>query len=57
MGEAVEETVARELWEETGLTLLPGSAGLVGLYSDPRRDHRRHTASVVFVARVSSLEV
>lgn len=43
IGESVEATVARELLEETGLALQTGSARLIGVYSDPRRDHRRHT--------------
>lgn len=29
---------------------------LFGVYSDPRRDHRRHTVSAVFIASVKSLE-
>ena len=45
IGESVEATVARELLEETGLALRDGSTQLMGVYSDPRRDHRRHTVS------------
>lgn len=45
IGESVEATVARELLEETGLALQEGSTQLMGVYSDPRRDHRRHTVS------------
>jgi 8-oxo-dGTP diphosphatase len=56
VNESVEDTVARELGEETGLVLQPGSAKLFGLYSDPRRDHRRHTVSVAYIARAKSLE-
>ena len=41
----------REAREETGLevTLID----LLGVYSDPRRDDRGHTVSVVFVGRAS----
>eukprot|EP00613_Pedinella_sp_CCMP2098_P003136 CAMPEP_0171638990 /NCGR_PEP_ID=MMETSP0990-20121206/29375_1 /TAXON_ID=483369 /ORGANISM="non described non described, Strain CCMP2098" /LENGTH=205 /DNA_ID=CAMNT_0012212499 /DNA_START=1 /DNA_END=615 /DNA_ORIENTATION=+ len=55
VGESVEATVSRELKEETGLDLLTGSVRLFGLYSDPRRDHRRHTVSAAYVAKASSL--
>mmetsp|Transcript_15803 Transcript_15803/g.49993 ORF Transcript_15803/g.49993 Transcript_15803/m.49993 type:complete len:222 (+) Transcript_15803:84-749(+) len=48
--EDVEAAVARELKEETGLEL-QGRPELLGVYSDPRRDHRRHTVSAVFVSR------
>jgi 8-oxo-dGTP diphosphatase len=56
IGEPVEKTVARELKEETGLTLMPNSLSMFGIFSDPRRDHRRHTVSAVYIARVTSLE-
>ncbi|KAG7361275.1 NUDIX family hydrolase [Nitzschia inconspicua] len=52
INETVENAVKRELKEEMGydLTTLPK---LVGVYSDPRRDSRRRTVSVVFVIHMS----
>ena len=52
VGETVEHAVARELSEEMGLSL-EESPRLLGIYSDPRRDNRRHTVSAVFVVEVS----
>ena len=49
MGETVECAARREALEETGLTV--ELTGLLGVYSDPRRDARRHTISVVFTAQ------
>lgn len=45
-GETVEEAVVREVEEETGLRT--AVTGLLGVYSDPERDPRGHTVSVVF---------
>ena len=47
-GETVEETVIREAKEETGLDIR--NLWLVGVYSDPARDPRFHTVSIVFSA-------
>jgi len=49
IGETVEEGCRRELLEETGIKA--GRLRLVGVYSDPGRDPRGHTCSVVFLAR------
>jgi len=48
-GETVEAAAIREAKEETGLTV--ELTGLLGVYSDPRRDARQHTISVVFTAQ------
>lgn len=48
-GETVEQAAVREATEETGLDV--ELTGLLGVYSDPARDPRRHTLSVVFTAR------
>ena len=45
-GETTEEAVNRELQEETRLTM--NITRLVGVYSDPQRDPRGHTISVVY---------
>lgn len=49
VGETVEAAVVREAREETGLAIR--DLWLVGVYSDPARDPRFHTVSVVFGAR------
>ena len=46
VGESVEDAVVRELFEETGLK--GKIKRLVGVYSDPDRDPRGHTVSLVF---------
>jgi 8-oxo-dGTP diphosphatase len=50
VGETVEDACRRELLEETGVRA--GKLRLVGVYSDPARDPRGHTVSVVFLTRV-----
>ncbi len=45
-GETVERAVARELEEETGLKAKV--LEIVGVYSDPNRDPRGHTVTIVF---------
>jgi 8-oxo-dGTP diphosphatase len=49
-GETVEDAAARELEEETGLKATV--VELVGVYSDPDRDPRGHTVTIVFRLQV-----
>jgi len=51
-GEKTEETVVREVFEETGLKTK--IRGLAGVYSDPKRDPRGHTITVAYVLEMSS---
>lgn len=48
IGETIEAACRRELIEETGVKA--GRLRLVGVYSDPKRDPRGHTASAAFLA-------
>jgi len=47
VGETVEDAARREAREETGLDV--ELLGLLGVYSDPGRDPRGHTVSVVYI--------
>jgi 8-oxo-dGTP diphosphatase len=47
VGESVESAAIREAAEETGLEV--SLCCLLGCYSDPRRDPRGHTVSLVYV--------
>ena len=51
VGESVETAVQRELMEEMGIKLNEPPV-LFGVYSDPRRDSRRHTVSATYAVRV-----
>jgi 8-oxo-dGTP diphosphatase len=46
-GEKVEDAVLREIKEETGL--ITKIKEIIGVYSDPNRDPRGHTVSIVFL--------
>ena len=50
IGETVEAACRREVLEETGLAV--GELRLVGVYSDPHRDPRGHTVSIVYLTRL-----
>ena len=49
VGESVEDALIREMKEETHLDVQ--ITQLLGIYSDPNRDPRFHTASAVFIAK------
>jgi 8-oxo-dGTP diphosphatase len=49
VGETVEHAAVREAQEETGLEVT--LVALLGVYSEPSRDPRGHTVSVVYVGR------
>jgi len=49
IGESVENALVREMKEETSLDVSIES--LLNVYSDPSRDPRFHTASVVYVCK------
>jgi 8-oxo-dGTP diphosphatase len=53
-GERVEDALKRELFEETGLVILP--TDILGVYSDPARDPRGHRISVTFIAKITGGE-
>lgn len=55
VGESVERAAVREAREETGLDVVLNN--LLGCYSDPARDSRGHTASVVYIASASGSPV
>jgi len=49
IGESVEDAVVREMKEEISLDVKISK--LFGVYSDPSRDERFHTASVVYICK------
>ncbi len=53
VGETLEHAAIREAQEETGLSVTLET--LLGCYSDPERDPRGHTVSVVYIASGSGV--
>jgi len=51
IGESAEDACRREVMEEAGVKV--GDLHLIGVYSDPRRDPRGHTASAAYLARLA----
>jgi 8-oxo-dGTP diphosphatase len=54
-GERVEDAVIREVFEETGLK--GEITKIIGVYSDPKRDPRGHTITIVFMMNIISGEL
>ncbi len=48
-GEKAQDAAVREAMEETGLQV--ALTDLLGVYSDPARDPRRHTISTVYIGK------
>lgn len=53
IGETTEDAALRELQEETSVAA--GRPQLIGVYSNPARDPRRHVISVAYLVRVSGV--
>ncbi len=53
--ETTEEAVVREVKEETNLDITP--LGILGIYSDPKRDPRGHIVSVVYLVEIQGGKV
>ncbi len=52
-GESAEDAARREVKEETGLDVMLHY--MLGVYSQPDRDPRFHTATVVYIARATGV--
>jgi len=48
--EKTEDAVIREIFEETGI--LTEISYLIGVYSDPKRDPRGHTISIIYELKI-----
>jgi len=56
-GESLETAACREMKEELNISLAPSDLVLVGVWSDPGRDPRKHVVSAVFVAKSTETPV
>ena len=54
-GEKTEDAIIREVFEETGLKAKLKQ--LIGIYSDPKRDPRGHTITIVYSLEISGGEM
>ena len=52
VGESIEQTAVREAFEETNLIVR--LIGILGVYSIPSRDPRRHTITTTFLAEATN---
>ena len=50
-GETAEHAIVREVVEETGLNTTVEQ--LIGVYSDPKRDPRGHTVTIVYLLKLT----
>lgn len=48
-GETIKEAIIREVKEETNMNFIPER--IVGIYSEPNRDPRGHTVSIVWAGK------
>ena len=55
IGESVEEATIREVKEETNIDLELDDIEQFKIFSDPKRDKRRHTASSVFRCKAKDI--
>lgn len=54
-GETVEHAAVRELLEETNIEISEEELNFLGVYSDPKRDPRGHTVSIVYYVYSDSI--
>lgn len=54
-GEKTEDAIIREVFEETGLKTM--IKHLIGVYSDPKRDPRGHTVTIVYSLEICGGEM